>query len=207
MHGNLPTYVAGDLLLIAGDICPNFSGDRKKDAKKQFRWFRDKFQPWMDKYPADHIVYVAGNHDWMFVEFLESEQDGRITYLRDASTTINGLVIYGTPRQLPFCRWAYNTTEEDLTRIFKDTIPEHVDIIVSHGPPYGILDLTIDWHQTGSFALRHVIETKKPKLLVCGHIHEEHGIKRYDETIVVNASLLDDQYQMVNKPIVITDIF
>lgn len=73
--------------------------------------------------------------------------------------------------------------------------------IVSHGPPYGYGDVTKRGERTGSKALLNAIDHIKPKLVVCGHIHEAYGKYKRGETTIFNASICNYTYQPVNKPL------
>ncbi len=84
-----------------------------------------------------------------------------------------------------------------------DLIPGDTDILITHGPPFGILDMTIRGEHTGCEELLRKIERVKPKLHVFGHIHEDHGQETKGDTIFVNASVLDSDYQLVHKPVII----
>ncbi len=85
--------------------------------------------------------------------------------------------------------------EEELARIFFSSIGR-VDILVSHQPPYGILDRIGPAHappkgwkgkHAGSRQLLEYIEKSHPSYVVCGHIHEGKGIKKVGKTTVINA--------------------
>jgi hypothetical protein len=75
-----------------------------------------------------------------------------IIYLEDSSVTIDGVKIYGSPHQPPFHDWAFNRTEPERIEIYKQ-IPEDIDILLTHGPPYQILDLCKDGTQAGCYIL------------------------------------------------------
>jgi Icc-related predicted phosphoesterase len=86
-------------------------------------------------------------------------------------------------------------------------IPEDTDVLITHGPPSGILDLVNNWRQpfqnVGCELLRFHVERVKPALNVFGHIHEGYGVKQVDDTLFVNASICNPSYNPINKPIVI----
>jgi Icc-related predicted phosphoesterase len=116
------------------------------------------------------------------------------------------LKIYGTPVQPPFCDWAFNRGEEQIQKYW-DNIPKGLDILLLHCPPYGILDSTHHPKYTsehiGSKSLLKRIKEVKPKLVVFGHNHGEHGVVEEDGIKYVNASLVDELYKMTRKPIII----
>jgi Icc-related predicted phosphoesterase len=197
LHGQLPKIPPADLLLIAGDICPNSS------TTDQANWLDQTFRVWLDELPVQHVVGVAGNHDRLFE--INSEiipKDLRWHYLQDESITLFDLKIYGTPWQLPF--WgAFNLSDKMLVERYH-AIEPYTDIVISHGPPFGILDEVPSYldtsHHTGSLALRNRILYVKPQLVVFGHIHEKHGTYFLDQTLCANVSLLNDEMHPVYSP-------
>ena len=83
-------------------------------------------------------------------------------------------------------------------------IPEGLDILITHGPPLGILD-----HSPGSERregcpelLEAVLEAK-PRLHMFGHIHAGYGTLRAPGTIFVNAAIFDEGGPMEREPIVL----
>ncbi|NRS87458.1 Icc-related predicted phosphoesterase [Flavobacterium sp. 7E] len=82
-------------------------------------------------------------------------------------------------------------------------IPKDTDILITHGPPFGILDLTASNYNAGCEMLLKKVNQIKPKLHVFGHIHEGYGIIENGKTIFANASSVNVHYQMVNAPIVL----
>jgi Icc-related predicted phosphoesterase len=77
-------------------------------------------------------------------------------------------------------------------------IPDGLDVLVVHGPPFGALDRTTPRFggvNAGSRSLRDWIERGRPGLVVCGHIHEGFGVDRIGSTGVYNVSWLDERYE------------
>lgn len=205
MHGNLKFEVPeADLLLIAGDICPAHY-DYLISVDMQADWLNCEFRNWLKEQPVKNVVICPGNHDWIFEKNINKVPDmgKNIYYLIDKSIKILGLKIYGTPWQLPFCSWAFNLREEELKLCWKD-IPDDIDILLCHSPPYGIMDIEgINYSHIGSKSLSNRIIDIKPKLVVFGHNHNNHGIVEKDGIKYINASLVDDEYKIVREPIVI----
>ena len=83
-----------------------------------------------------------------------------------------------------------------------DLIPEGTDILITHGPPYGIGDLTARGDKAGCQNLLEVVEKLKPDLHIFGHIHEGFGVSYNGKTTFINASSCDQLYQPVNPPVV-----
>ncbi len=80
-------------------------------------------------------------------------------------------------------------------------IPEDTDILISNGPPFGILDETLRGERVGCVNLLNKVNLVKPKLHVFGHIHEDYGVEEKDGTTYVNASVLNLHYEMQNKAV------
>lgn len=188
----------GDILLHAGDIMN--SGYDSTNIIDFCRWY--------SAFPHKHKIFIAGNHDRMFERNPELARGivsnyPNITYLQDESVTVEGLKIYGSPWQPEFCNWAFNLDRgADLKRVW-DKIPEDTDVLITHGPPMGILDLVqYDKIHVGCEELLPRIKKIKPMLHLFGHIHETYGVFVEDETTYVNASICTLRYDPINKPIV-----
>lgn len=207
LHGALPDIPECDLLLIGGDICPEGS------PIGQAHWLDHDFRNWLNEVPAKEIVGIAGNHDFIFEKGDQLIPKGlNWHYLKDSSINLFGFKIYGTPWQLPF--WgAFNLKEEQLAEKYRD-IPKDVDILISHAPPFQIFDgVPLHFstegqqevqgllHHTGSPSLRAKVFEIKPKLLICGHIHDAFGRCTIDDIIFANVSLLNDDMEVTNQPI------
>jgi hypothetical protein len=200
LHGQLPEIPECDLLIIAGDICP------VEDHRLFYQdiWLRRVFNPWLQAQPANWIVGVWGNHDWIGEKVPNPDID--CTFLTDAGTIIyhgdKSYRIYGLPWQKRFCDWAFNLDEPELNLKY-EAIPE-CEIIISHGPAYGYGDKAPrsggGFELTGSMAFVKRIDEIKPKLVVTGHIHCDPGVWKRGETIICNATLLDNRYRVANEP-------
>jgi hypothetical protein len=62
-------------------------------------------------------------------------------------------------------------------------------ILITHDPPYDILDTSFFGSSAGAPELREIVDSIKPALHVFGHIHESAGVIKYRGTIFVNAAL------------------
>lgn len=209
-HGILPTIPDCDLLLLGGDICPD------DDWLGQLAWLNSVFRDWLNdlKERGIPVIGIAGNHDLIFEYSPHLVPQLPWTYLQDSQTEFNGLKIFGTPWVLPYGFWSFMREEEFLRERFS-AIPDDTDIVISHGPPYGYLDvcqkmITEDTEHlwpvsvhTGSHALMETIERVKPKLVLCGHIHQGRGISKHDTTLIVNAASWDHFTDEYRGPLVV----
>ena len=205
-HGSLPEVEPCDLLLIAGDICHV----KDHSTQGQLQFLAGPFSDWLDRVPAEHVVGVAGNHDWIFqLEPRLVPKSLRWEYLEDRAVSVGGLSIYGTPWQPVFFDWAFNLPEDLLAKKW-EMIPDGVDVLLCHGPPHGYGDLVSprSWarggHQ-GSTTLLEAVRRVKPRLMVFGHIHEGRGRWEIDHgdgrtTILANVTVVDASYRSVYPP-------
>lgn len=194
LHGFLPEIPECDYLIIAGDIC----GSSKLIAQKRF--INNEFMSWLRKLNTRKNIVVAGNHDLIFQDapYMIDNWPDNTVYLQDSGCEIDGLIVYGTPWQREFCNWAFNLPEKKLQYVW-DNIPEDVDILVTHSPPYGYGDFNYEGEKLGSPSLTARIEKIQPKYHFFGHIHEGYGVYKCGCTICANVSLVDRFYQPCNK--------
>jgi len=86
-------------------------------------------------------------------------------------------------------------------------IPVDTDILLTHGPPNGIMDKSTHAHLGCKELLQSVSTIVQPKLHVFGHVHGGYGQLKNDHelggTLFVNASLCDHKFRIVNSPIII----
>jgi Icc-related predicted phosphoesterase len=192
-HGKL-TVPDGDVLVHAGD----FTGHGHENEVR-------RFDAWLGSLPHRHKVVIAGNHDFCFendpIEARSWLQ--HCTYLEDSGVDIDGLKFWGSPWQPRFFDWAFNLDRGAALAAKWALIPADTDVLITHGPPYGILDKTSRQEPVGCMDLLDAIERIRPRLHVFGHIHEAYGIQERGRTRFVNASACDLRYAPVQAPIVV----
>ncbi|MFZ5564961.1 MAG: phosphoesterase, partial [Thermodesulfobacteriota bacterium] len=59
----------------------------------------------------------------------------------------------------------------------------------AHPPPRGALDRVFSRFHAGSDGLRRIVTRHRIPILLCGHIHEQPGVERMEETLVINCSI------------------
>lgn len=230
-HGRLPDVPECDVLVIAGDICPDYirparrsQGWRRiKGEVDQARWLREKFVPHIAKQPAALTIIIAGNHDHIFESsFLTPWDDflsARIIYLQDMMwTTKAGVSFYGVPWVPNLPAWAFHGTDADLSLMY-GKVPAGTDVLITHGPPHGYADQTgmrlasdppdFDGH-VGSPQCLEAIRRVEPRVTVCGHIHEGAGHYRIPSDHDPNKSLdlynvayVNEHYRPTTPPVLI----
>jgi hypothetical protein len=221
-HGYLPEIAPCELLIIAGDVCPDRVGPffAMHDQEQQKSWFNRSVRPWLAKAPATHKVLTWGNHDWcgQACSFLHDSPAEAITtelqILVDEGTRVPAgsardasVSVWATPWSNQFMNWAFMKPAPDLEAVYAE-IPEGIDILISHQPPYGYGDSHCDVRSgkvehLGSRELLAAIDRCKPKLVICGHIHEGYGQSEYAGIPIYNVSVVDEQYRLVHPPTVI----
>ena len=216
LHGHLipkEKLEKADLCLISGDICPHFPtyhvGD-SDDCFGQSKWLSTSFKPWIDSLPVDKTYFCWGNHDWVGEKdyLLPSFANpiNKINCVQDDFIIYKGLKIWFSPWSNFFFNWAFNAPESDgekwLENLYKK-IPNDTDIIVSHGPCHGFGDLTPRLENVGSIALYNRILEINPKLLVVGHIHNGVGEYKVGNTVIINASVVNEKYKLINNGTII----
>jgi Icc-related predicted phosphoesterase len=201
-----PTIPPGDVLVVAGDLCLN--GDLKE---------LEEVAEFLGTQPFSYIISIAGNHDFAFQEHPATAREvlrrRNIKYLEDQELVIGGIKFYGSPWTPTFFEWAFMKARGTEIRAMWDKIPHDTNVLITHGPPQGILDKTIIWgDMAGCEELRDVVVNHLPdlKLHVFGHIHEGYGTysphmigRGGDNPIFVNASLCNEAYSPINPPIVV----
>lgn len=167
------------------------------------------FNEWFAALPHQHKIFVAGNHDWLFEtsnRFAGSLLDASIHYLQDSAVEIENLKIYGSPWQPRFFDWAFNLNRGAELREKWKLISADTDVLITHGPPHGILDEVPRQYfveNTGCEELRKRVKIVRPKLHVFGHIHCGYGQDEKFGVKFVNASNCDEEYNPTNQPIVV----
>lgn len=209
LHGFVPELEGGDILIVAGDCTAR---DDLLEWGRFFSWFKST--------TYRHKILVAGNHDGFLEkaypknqeeanefaevkEFLEEmgEEGEDFHYLCDSGVEIEGFKFWGSPYTPFFGKWHFMERKGADIRRHWDMIPEGLDVLITHGPPYGILDMVNGKEHKGCVDLRNAIFRTKPRYHIFGHIHECGG-KEVDmiTTKFINCSIMNEKYEPVNKP-------
>ena len=188
----------GDVLIFAGDI---MRGRSTLAALSMFN-------KWIGTLPHKYKLVIAGNHDFVF----DTHKDLCYAILSNATYLeheYHGILDYENSRVIKFFASPYHPKlwgkfelyREDLPAVW-ETIPDDIDILITHGPPMGIRDKTFQDTHAGDQALLEAVLRIKPVAHIFGHIHEGHGHSRIGSTHFFNVSICDEEYNPVNKPIV-----
>lgn len=195
-HDKLSLKGKVDVLLFGGDWTRG-SSSRDRDTLSFIERLVDL--------PAKHKVVIAGNHDW-FVRnnFFEAHAlfgKHGIQLLTDSGVSLpGGIFVWGSPWTPKFCDWAFMKDRNSRKLAEKwEVIPENVDILMTHGPPNGILDRSYDNVNCGCELLRKELNRIKPKVHLFGHIHEGFGMQDLEGTTFINGSFCDRFERNFNK--------
>eukprot|EP00927_Polykrikos_kofoidii_P056723 TRINITY_DN50801_c0_g1_i1.p1 TRINITY_DN50801_c0_g1~~TRINITY_DN50801_c0_g1_i1.p1 ORF type:complete len:649 (-),score=64.94 TRINITY_DN50801_c0_g1_i1:47-1903(-) len=208
-----PRLPRGDVLLHAGDFSMAGELDEVQD-----------FGRWLQSLEYEKKIVIAGNHDLSFDKsytghhskddvlgnatreaFLRlCDTDGSLIYLEDAECSIRGVRIYGTPWQPEFGCWAFNLKRGSTLADKWRAIPVSVDVLLVHGPPLGRGDLCLPSNQRSGCAdlLAEIQDRIHPAFCVFGHVHEGAGVTFDGKTHYVNASSVNEHYEVVHPPLV-----
>jgi len=201
-HNLIPMeYLSGgDMIIHCGDVSSRGTEDEI-----------NAFLNWYSKLPYKHKIFIPGNHDFFFEKASKYIVDDKmskypeITYLNDSGIEIEGIKIWGSPVQPYFHGWAFNRVGSAINEHW-DKIPLDTNILLTHGPIFGYLDVTLEGVRTGCEYLREKLPTFTDlKIHACGHIHEAYGYHDFldNDLMLLNASVLNRRYEMQNKPITI----
>lgn len=200
LHGTFPTVEPCDLLIVAGDVCPDGFGGRwaRKYPELQWNWFVETFIPWVRPL-AKRVLVTWGNHDFCG-RLHKNEIIDNVVIACDGLVQIDNLSIWLTPWSNQFMDWAFMQPHEDLAEVYGE-IPAGIDILVSHQPPYGCGDVYPIFGEPGpghigSNELCYTIERIQPQVVICGHLHGGYGVYRIGDTHVFNVSVVDEAYTL-----------
>ncbi|EMI20236.1 metallophosphoesterase domain containing 2 [Rhodopirellula maiorica SM1] len=196
-----------DIVIHCGD--ESTDGDATKNEPEARRFF-----DWYSELNVPTKVFVPGNHSTAVEQgLIRAEEYPDIRFLVHESMHWNSLHLFGSPYTPRFHDWAYMKKRKQLDHVWQ-AVPDDVDILITHTPPKGVLDLTHDKAtkeliQVGCMALRHHVEQRiKPQIHAFGHLHDEKGISNYGiftrgATQFINCSCCNLAAKLTNNGFVI----
>lgn len=172
------------------------------------------FVKWLQKQPIKYKIVIAGNHDkFIFTNNYTSKEilKDYCIYLENSGIEIEGIKFWGSPITPIFLDWFFMAERgEQINKYWKE-IPSDTHILITHGPSYGILDQTLAANgeqadNVGCLDLyKRVEELRQNKLKyhIFGHIHEAYGTVTKNNTTFINCSVMNEEYELVNRPVII----
>lgn len=192
---NIPTC---DLLVHAGD----FSNRGNWNDINEFIY-------WMKAQPTKHRLLVPGNHDLVceneFLAVRDHFKQSGILFERENLVFVDNLMVFcysDTPEIYSGSPWAFTyPRESEHFRRSWENAPV-CDLLVTHGPPLGVLDEVDNGLRVGEKHMMDYVLRSRPKAHVFGHIHESFGYSFKFGVNFYNASICDLSYKVVNPPTV-----
>ncbi len=167
-HRELKRLPAADVIVHCGDMTEN---GNEEEAMDFLEWFLDL--------PYEHKIFIAGNHDFcLHGTGIEGLPEG-CHFLNYCGVTIDGVKFYGVPYSVADYRSGRYHDEIE-------NIPEDVQVLVTHQPPYGILDVCDERHFGDSYLLQKVL-CLNPEYHIFGHAHDNPGVMKSNGSTYVNA--------------------
>lgn len=172
-HNELTNLPEADLVIHCGDFTEQGTEEEVLD-----------FLNWFIELPYKHKIFVTGNHDLCLwdAEGIEDHPEN-IHFLQDRGCEIEGIQFFGL---------AYNHPERHIPNY-------EIDVLVTHEPPVMILDESSGTHW-GNAPLRNRVFEIKPKYHLFGHAHDAYGTAKQEGIVFSNGAILDDRYNIINKP-------
>jgi Icc-related predicted phosphoesterase len=169
-----------------------------------------KFLEWFVGQPQKYKILVAGNHDKL--AFILPDEVKRYCkhlcyYLEDSGVTIEGVNFWGSPWTPKFGNWFFTKQRGPELKKHWDKIPLNTDVLITHGPAFGKFDEVRKANgdiqgNVGDVDLMNVITDIRPKVHICGHLHDNHGSEQHGETLFINATLCGIGNNIEYEPIV-----
>ncbi|MEM0923379.1 MAG: metallophosphoesterase [Pseudomonadota bacterium] len=191
-----------DLGILEGDVlihCGDLEGPRSSGGEA----FRD-IDNWFGRQRFEVILCIGGNHDfdleWHF-KFDDQPFENAI-WLHERSVTLKGLTFYGASWVPDLSRWAFFADDPALRAAWA-RIPSDVDVLVTHTPPAGVLDVSSAGRVLGCAQLARRLDHLSPQLHCFGHVHASSGSLTRAATTFANASSVNSQLEIARKPVVI----
>lgn len=197
LHGRLPNVPDCDLIVIAGDICPDFMVKAVGTlATRQAMWLEREFREWLEQFDVP-VVATFGNHDFTKYLGMPVPELPGLQWIVNEVVPVRvpnvGRTVYvgGCPWTNQFFNWAWMMEPSRLNAYWNNF--QGCEILLSHGPPFGFLDNVPGAGPQGSKGLLEYIHREQPRLVVCGHLHESYGrtILNDGETLLINASYIN----------------
>jgi Icc-related predicted phosphoesterase len=207
-HGTLkPLKSDAKIVVHSGDFLPNCSrGLKWMEIPFQAKWIEKSASNIRKVYEGRRLLVLPGNHDFVALGKLLKEEGVNVECLNRRLVHVDGFAFYGFPLVPWFCgEWNFEETERSIEHHLgelKELMETGaVDVLVSHGPLFGVLDQNEDGENCGSTSLMDCLLKARhpPKYVLHGHIHEAAGVKEWNKIAVSNAACIQREMNLLQK--------
>lgn len=185
----------GDVLIHCGDFCNGYQNDGHSIAEID-RWFG------MQQFEL--ILTIGGNHDFLAESLFERSETvfENASYLVDTEYIHKGVTFYGSPWLPDLDGWANYLPDKKRQKKW-ERIPASVDVLITHTPPFGILDRPRSGRQIGCKSLRSAVDRVRPQVHCFGHVHASPGRISKAGTEFINATVINSDIEVCYGPRVV----
>ena len=180
-HHRLRDWPEADVLVHSGDFCMVGS---QQEALDFLNWFCDL--------PYRHKVFICGNHDDCLYQANIGGLDKNVHYLCNSGVELEGIKFYGVPMFMNDC-------SSGKQRRFYASIPDDIDVLITHAAAYGIFDYDNQIHY-GSEGLLDALTRISPRCHLFGHTHMQHGMATIGHTQFSNGAILKEGFEELFAP-------
>jgi predicted phosphohydrolase len=185
LHQELQNLPPVDIIIHSGDISMAGTGKEVMD-----------FINWFTVLDYKYRIFIAGNHDYCLdgkqQDVIQSFLPDNCHYLYNSGVTIGDVNFWGVP--FFFSDEVSGSYKQSIVQIPKET-----NVLITHRPPFGILDRANTITYGCPDLLQKILEIN-PRYHLFGHIHDAYGIQKTGDTTFVNAALVDEEYRLLHKP-------
>lgn len=184
-----------DVIIHTGDI--SSFGNKQEIAV---------FLEWFAGLPQKHKIFIAGNHDFYLEKIASNDLENfipqEIIFLQNTGIEIGNKLFWGSAYTPGLPNFAfYKQRGKEIFQEWKK-IPQQTDVLITHTPPYGILDEVARKQSVGCEELQKVVAQLQPSFHIFGHVHESYGLAKIKATSYINASSFLAP-NVPNQPIII----
>jgi Icc-related predicted phosphoesterase len=160
-----------DLVIICGDITQFGPGEHATNFLNQIPVETFAIPGNIDTYEVDEGISASRAIN-LHLRRIERQGISFIGMGRESPSSLTDIVIADEKEKKPV-----------------NTIVDEKSVLVTHFPPYKLQDSIFLGTHGGSKVLRQLVDAYHPRLVLCGHIHEDPGMTNAGKTTVVNCSL------------------
>ena len=182
----------GDVLIHCGDIETIFTVNPNAVAE---------IDAWFGRQRFDRIFCIGGNHDHVLERIVTAGEAPfrNATWLHEHAETFRGVRFYGASWVPMLSQMPFYATDDALGTAWS-RIPDEVDVLVTHTPPAGVLDVSSRGQALGCPHLTARLSALSPALHCFGHVHRSAGSEVIGGTTFVNATSVNSQFELVHAP-------